>query len=91
MAAYRCDSVSEMMQFYYQCQLHASMSHVTACRAPMEVRTPFPYRAVRFSCWPRWICDRARSWRESGNLFHTNAGNATEFRRFGRYLRQFAP
>ncbi|XP_001862732.2 LOW QUALITY PROTEIN: protein misato [Culex quinquefasciatus] len=43
MAAYRCDSVSEMMQFYYQCQLHASMSHVTACRAPMEVRTPFPY------------------------------------------------
>lgn len=43
MAAYRCDSVSEMMQFYYQCQLHASMSHVTACKAPMEVRTPFPY------------------------------------------------
>ncbi|XP_065085455.1 protein misato [Ochlerotatus camptorhynchus] len=42
MAAYRCDSVSEMLQFYYQCQLHASMSHVTACSAPMDLRTPFP-------------------------------------------------
>nr|XP_029707926.1 protein misato [Aedes albopictus] len=42
MAAYRCDSVSEMIQFYYQCQLHASLSHVTACGAPMDLRTPFP-------------------------------------------------
>lgn len=42
MAAYRCDSVSEMLQFYYQCKLHASMSHVTACNAPMDLRTPFP-------------------------------------------------
>ncbi|XP_062537529.1 protein misato [Armigeres subalbatus] len=42
MAAYRCDSVSEMLQFYYQCRLHASVSHVTACKAPMDLRTPFP-------------------------------------------------
>ncbi|XP_055632490.1 protein misato [Toxorhynchites rutilus septentrionalis] len=42
MAAYRCNSVSEMFQFYYHCQLHASMSHVSACEAPMDIKTPFP-------------------------------------------------
>ncbi|XP_001653622.2 protein misato [Aedes aegypti] len=47
MAAYRCDSVSEMVQFYYQCQLHASMSHVTACGAPMDLRTPYPNEVLQ--------------------------------------------
>ncbi|XP_053691518.1 protein misato [Sabethes cyaneus] len=42
MAAYRCDSVSEMLQFYYHCQLHASLSHVTSCNAPMDLKVPFP-------------------------------------------------
>ncbi|XP_058442908.1 protein misato [Malaya genurostris] len=43
MAAYRCDTVSEMLQYYYQCQFHASMSHVTACQTPMKLKTPFPF------------------------------------------------
>ncbi|XP_058813211.1 protein misato [Topomyia yanbarensis] len=42
MAAYRCDSVSEMLQFYYQCQFHASMTHVMGCNASMDVMQPFP-------------------------------------------------
>ncbi|XP_055604637.1 protein misato [Uranotaenia lowii] len=42
MAAYRCDTISEMVQLYYQCQFHASMAHVTACSTPMNVRLPFP-------------------------------------------------
>uniref|UniRef100_T1GRN5 DML1/Misato tubulin domain-containing protein n=1 Tax=Megaselia scalaris TaxID=36166 RepID=T1GRN5_MEGSC len=31
MAAYRCDSVSEMFQLYFQCKNHASLAHVAAC------------------------------------------------------------
>ncbi|XP_055524214.1 protein misato [Wyeomyia smithii] len=42
MAAYRCNSVSEMLQFYYHCQLHASLSHVISCNAPMDLKVPFP-------------------------------------------------
>lgn len=42
MAAYKCSSVSEMMQLYYQCNTYASMSHVTAVESGMKVKTPFP-------------------------------------------------
>lgn len=42
MAAYRCDSVSQMFQLYLQCQNHSSMSHVSALEEPMTVTTPFP-------------------------------------------------
>lgn len=42
MAAYKCDSVSEMMQLYYQCNTYASLSHVTAVESPMKVKPPFP-------------------------------------------------
>lgn len=42
MAAYRCESVSEMFQLYLQCANHASMAHVTSVKAPMPTRIPFP-------------------------------------------------
>uniref|UniRef100_A0AAG5CU75 Protein misato n=1 Tax=Anopheles atroparvus TaxID=41427 RepID=A0AAG5CU75_ANOAO len=42
MAAYRCSSVSEMLQFFYSCSLEVSMSHVTSVEAPMTIRQPFP-------------------------------------------------
>lgn len=42
MAAYKCSSVSEMMQLYYQCNTHASLSHVTAVESAMRVMAPFP-------------------------------------------------
>ncbi|XP_055911240.1 protein misato [Eupeodes corollae] len=42
MAAYRCDSVSQMFQLYLQCQNHSSMAHVSALEDPMPVATPFP-------------------------------------------------
>lgn len=42
MAAYKCSSVSEMMQLYYQCNTYASLSHVTAVENRMKIRSPFP-------------------------------------------------
>lgn len=42
MAAYKCNSVSEMMQLYYQCNTYASLSHVTASHSPMRILSPFP-------------------------------------------------
>lgn len=42
MAAYRCDSVSQMFQLYLQCQNHSSMAHVSALEEPMTIATPFP-------------------------------------------------
>lgn len=42
MAAYRCDSVSQMLQLYYQCNYYNSMSHVVSIESGLNVRTPFP-------------------------------------------------
>lgn len=42
MAAYKCDSVSEMFQLYLQCANHASMSHVASVSMAMPTRIPFP-------------------------------------------------
>ncbi|XP_055842836.1 protein misato [Episyrphus balteatus] len=42
MAAYRCDSISQMFQLYLQCQNHSSMAHVSALEEPMTTATPFP-------------------------------------------------
>lgn len=42
MAAYRCESVSEMFQLYFQCSNHNSMAHVTSLKGAMPTRIPFP-------------------------------------------------
>lgn len=42
MAAYKCSSVSEMLQLYYQCSNYASLSHVTAVTEPMKLKSPYP-------------------------------------------------
>jgi hypothetical protein len=42
MAAYKCGSVSEMMQLYYQCSYYQSLTHVTAVEGGMKVKSPFP-------------------------------------------------
>lgn len=42
MAGYRCGSVSEMFQLYFQCANYASLSHVTALEKGMPTRKPFP-------------------------------------------------
>ncbi|XP_053666113.1 protein misato [Anopheles marshallii] len=42
MPAYRCNNVSEMLQFFYSCSLEISMTHVTSVQSPMTVRQPFP-------------------------------------------------
>lgn len=42
MAGYRCDSVSEMFQLYFQCSNYASLSHVIALEKGMPTKKPFP-------------------------------------------------
>lgn len=42
MAAYRCDSVAEMFQLYFQCSNYNSLAHVSALQSAMVTRTPFP-------------------------------------------------
>uniref|UniRef100_A0A336N0H6 CSON010014 protein n=1 Tax=Culicoides sonorensis TaxID=179676 RepID=A0A336N0H6_CULSO len=42
MAAYKCGSVSEMIQLYYQCSYHRSCAHVTTIEEPFKVKTPYP-------------------------------------------------
>lgn len=42
MAAYRCGSVSEMFQLYFQCSMHASLSNVIAFDKGMPTKKPYP-------------------------------------------------
>lgn len=42
MAAYRCESSSEMMQLFYQCLNHASLSHCSTAQSGLVCRVPFP-------------------------------------------------
>lgn len=43
MAAYKCSSISEMLQLYFQCHTYASLSHVSALESRMKIQSPFPY------------------------------------------------
>ncbi|KAG4074450.1 hypothetical protein HA402_015739 [Bradysia odoriphaga] len=43
MAAYQCNSVSEMLQLYFQCNNYASMSHVSNIDSGVPIKVPFPY------------------------------------------------
>ncbi|KAH8272287.1 hypothetical protein KR044_011378 [Drosophila immigrans] len=43
MAAYGCDSVSQMLQLYYQCAHHGSMTHAASTALPLKTQLPFPY------------------------------------------------
>lgn len=42
MAAYRCESVSQMFQLYLQCSNHNSMAHVTSLKSAVPTRIPYP-------------------------------------------------
>lgn len=42
MAAYRCDSVSEMFQLYFQCKNYQSLSNVSSIQSGMAIKTPYP-------------------------------------------------
>jgi hypothetical protein len=41
--AYKCASVSEMLQLYFQCNLYSSLSNVTAIENPLKIQSPFPH------------------------------------------------
>ncbi|XP_016967056.1 protein misato [Drosophila biarmipes] len=43
MAAYGCDSVSHMLQLYYQCSYHGSISNAASTPLPLKTQLPFPY------------------------------------------------
>lgn len=40
--AYKCSSISEMLQLYFQCNLYSSLSNVSAIESAMKVESPFP-------------------------------------------------
>lgn len=42
MPAYKCSSISEMLQLYFQCNCYASMSHVASIETAIKIRSPFP-------------------------------------------------
>lgn len=42
MAAYKCQSVSEMIQLYYQCSYYSSLAHVTTLEQGMTLKQPYP-------------------------------------------------
>lgn len=42
MAAYRCESSAEMMQLFYQCLNHASLSHCSTAETGIRAMVPFP-------------------------------------------------
>ncbi|EDV92011.1 protein misato [Drosophila grimshawi] len=42
-AAYRCNSVSQMLQLYYQCAYHSSLTHAASTPLPLKTHLPFPY------------------------------------------------
>lgn len=43
MAAYGCDSISHMLQLYYQCTYHGSVTNAAATPLPLKTQLPFPY------------------------------------------------
>lgn len=40
--AYRCSSVKEMFELYFQANNFLSATNVTICEKPLEIKTPFP-------------------------------------------------
>ncbi|KAI5645248.1 misato segment II tubulin-like domain-containing protein [Phthorimaea operculella] len=40
--AYRCNSVKEMFELYFQAHNFLSATNVTVCEKPLELKTPFP-------------------------------------------------
>jgi hypothetical protein len=42
LAAYRCNSVKEMFQMFFQCNQYASVTHVSSSVHGMQVKMPFP-------------------------------------------------
>lgn len=40
--AYRCNSVKEMFELYFQANNFLSATNVTVCEKPLELKTPFP-------------------------------------------------
>ncbi|KAH8339704.1 hypothetical protein KR074_009540 [Drosophila pseudoananassae] len=43
MAAYGCDSVSQMLQLYFQCSYHGSVTNAASTPLPLKSQLPFPY------------------------------------------------
>ncbi|XP_017155885.1 protein misato [Drosophila miranda] len=43
MAAYGCNSVSQMLQLYYQCSFHGSVTNAASTPLPFKTQLPFPY------------------------------------------------
>lgn len=53
MAAYKCGSVAEMLQLYFQCSNYASMAHVSSLQTGMTTRKPFPLERFDYRMNPK--------------------------------------
>lgn len=42
MAAYKCSSVSEMIQYYFYCNTYASLTHASSMETQMRLKSPYP-------------------------------------------------
>lgn len=49
MEAYKCNSVSEMIQFYFYCNTYASLTHASAVEQPLHLQSPFPLDVIDHS------------------------------------------
>ncbi|EDW81862.1 uncharacterized protein Dwil_GK25434 [Drosophila willistoni] len=43
MSAYSCNSISQMLQLYYQCSFHGSITNAASTPLPLKTQLPFPY------------------------------------------------
>ncbi|XP_052857414.1 protein misato [Drosophila gunungcola] len=66
MAAYGCDSVSHMLQLYYQCSYHGSATNAAATPLPLKTQLPFPYEMFSDSISGKGFCLPGGSEREPG-------------------------
>lgn len=46
MEAYKCGSISEMIQFYFYCNTYASLTHAVAIEQPLCLKSPFPLETI---------------------------------------------
>lgn len=90
MAAYQCNSVSEMLQLYFQCNNYASMSHVSNIDSGLPIKTPFPYEIFDQRVQSNgWIADEHRVDPKGLYIYCSNMRDMSSVRDFLTTFYQF--
>ncbi|KAH8420007.1 hypothetical protein KR009_004794 [Drosophila setifemur] len=66
MAAYGCDSVSQMLQLYYQCSYHGSVTNAAASPVSLKTQLPFPFEMFGRGITPSGFRLPGEAMREQG-------------------------